>query len=132
MHELSCGVDLVEIARFHMLSPAIRARFIKRVFTPSEEALCTNRDESLAGRFAAKEAVAKTLGCGIGLVHWQDIETLADENARPILHLHGRAQSLAAELGLTLWSISITHTKEMAMAFVVASSENSSSARDER
>lgn len=123
MPELACGVDLIEIARFKKLSPAIRSRFIKRVFTADEVELCGGREESLAGRFAAKEAVAKALGCGIGLVHWQDIETLADENQQPCLKLHGQAHAIAAELGLTLWSVSITHTAELAMAFVVAFSD---------
>lgn len=132
MPELSCGVDLIEIARFSKLSPAIRDRFIKRVFTPAEEALCADRDESLAGRFAAKEAVAKALGCGIGLVHWQDIEILADENQQPHVQLHGPAQKVASELGLTLWSISITHAREMAMAFVVAFAEQKMSKKDEQ
>ncbi len=122
MTELKCGVDLIEIGRFKKLNPAIRNRFIKRVFTPHEEAICANRDESLAGRFAVKEAVAKALGCGIGMVHWQDIETLVNDEGQPQLFLHNRARQLASELSLDLWSVSITHTAETAMAFVVACS----------
>jgi holo-[acyl-carrier protein] synthase len=118
--QLLNGVDLVKIDRFQNLDPAIRARFINRVYTPSEIKLCANRNESLAGRFAAKEAVAKTLGCGIGAVHWQDIEILATEELQPWLILHGPADEAAKQLGLTLWAISITHTFEYAMAFVVA------------
>ncbi len=120
MSELSCGVDLIEIDRFKNLNPAIRGRFIQRVYTAAERKLCADRDESLAGRFAVKEAVAKALGCGIGVVHWQDIETLVNEEGQPQLKLHGPAKKLAAELGFYTWSVSITHTAKLAMAFVVA------------
>lgn len=120
---LANGVDLVEIRRFAELDPAIRRRFIQRVFTPAEIELCGDRNDHLAGRFAAKEAVAKALQCGIGPISWQEIETLADENQAPVLHLHGQARLTAAELGLSQWSVSISHTGELAMAFVVAAGE---------
>lgn len=132
MTELACGVDLIEIGRFAHLDPAIRKRFIERVYTAEEEGICAGRDESLAGRFAAKEAVAKTLGCGIGLVHWQDIETLVNEAGQPQLKLHGRAQTLADELGFKLWSVSITHTSTVAMAFVVALSGGIESTKENK
>lgn len=119
------GVDMVRIERFQTLHPAIRARFINRVYTPKEIKLCANRDESLAGRFAAKEAVAKTLGCGIGAVHWQDIEILADKDLQPVLVLHALAEETAKEKGLSLWAVSITHTREYAMAFVIAANDRS-------
>jgi holo-[acyl-carrier protein] synthase len=118
------GTDLVRIERFQTLHPAIRARFINRVYTPSEIKLCANRDESLAGRFAAKEAVAKTLGVGIGPVRWQDIEILANDDLQPVLKLHGPATEAAKAKGLELWSVSITHSQEYAMAFVVATGSN--------
>lgn len=114
------GVDLVRIERFQTLHPAIRARFINRVYTPFEIKLCANRNESLAGRFAAKEAVAKTLGVGIGPVRWQDIEILANDDLQPVLKLHGLAVEAAKAKGLEIWAVSITHTLEYAMAFVVA------------
>ncbi len=120
MTSLSCGLDLVEISRFTSLDPVIKRRFLKRVFTPAEEELCGGRDNHLAGRFAAKEATAKALGCGIGPISWQEIEILADENLAPVLTLHGQAQTVARQLGLQDWSVSITHTSELAMAFVVA------------
>jgi holo-[acyl-carrier protein] synthase len=111
---LRSGIDLVEIDRFANLQPHLRERFIERVFTPAEIELCNDRNTSLAGRFAAKEAVAKALGTGIGEVRWQDIEILADEKKSPVLHLHEKAAEIAAALGLTQWSISITHTNTMA------------------
>lgn len=111
---LRSGIDLVEVDRFRTLQPHLRDRFIARVFTPAEIELCGDRDTSLAGRFAAKEAVAKALGTGIGEVHWQDIEILADEQKTPVLHLHEKAAEIADGLGLTQWSVSITHTQTMA------------------
>jgi len=126
MTTLECGVDLVEIHRFTTLDPAIRKRFIRRVFTPAEIELCGDRDQHLAGRFAVKEAVAKALGTGIGPISWQEIETLADDSQAPILYLHGQAQTTAVELGLGMWTVSITHTRELAMAFVVAASAGES------
>ena len=79
--------------------------------------------ESLAARFAAKEAVAKALGTGIGAVSFQEIEILRDENRAPVLYLHGAAQELAEKLGLETWSISISHTETHAIAMVVAIGE---------
>jgi holo-[acyl-carrier protein] synthase len=120
---LECGVDLVEIRRLAALDPSIRRRFIQRVFTPAEIELCGDRNDSLAGRFAVKEAVAKALGCGIGLIGWQEVETLADLQNAPKLILHGQAQVIAGQKGLNRWSVSISHTRELAAAFVVAQND---------
>jgi len=94
--------------------------YLERIYTPAELELCGRRIESLAGRFAAKEAVAKALGCGIGDVEWKEIEILGDEQNAPVLHLHGKAAQKADELGLTNWSLSLSHSQSHAMAFVVA------------
>ena len=123
MPPLECGVDLVEIHRFTALNPSIRRRFIQRVFTPAEIELCRDRDDHLAGRFAVKEAVAKSLGCGIGLIGWQDVETLADSENAPRLILHGEALARAESKNLIRWAVSISHTRDLATAFVVASGE---------
>jgi holo-[acyl-carrier protein] synthase len=77
------------------------------------------RAESLAGRYAAKEAVAKALGCGIGDVEWKEIEVLGDEQRAPVLYLHGKAAQKAEELGLTTWSVSLSHSQSHAVAVVV-------------
>ncbi len=86
----------------------------------AENEFCAYSIPSLAARFAAKEAVAKALGCGIGEVRWQEIEILRDDARAPVLYLHGAAETLAAALGLTTWSLSISHTQSQAVAFVVA------------
>ncbi len=118
--KLRTGVDLIEIERIKDSISRNGERFLKRVYTEKELALCGEDAASLAGRFAAKEAVSKALGCGIGDVGWQEIEVLRDEARAPVLNLHGAAQALADELGLTTWSLSLSHTKTHAVAFVVA------------
>jgi holo-[acyl-carrier protein] synthase len=119
------GIDLIEVSRLENLNPAIRQRFLQRVFTENE--LLENTDKatgedwaSLAGRFAAKEAVAKALGCGIGPVRWQEIEIRRGISGEPVLVLHGAAQIKADEQGLESWSISISHTRAAAAAVAVA------------
>ena len=117
---LRSGIDIVEIHRLDEINPAIRARFINRVFTPAEQALARGRTESLSGRFAAKEAVSKALGTGIGRVRWQDIEILRGPAGEPVLQLHGLAREVAAQLGLIEWSVSISHGRSHAVAVAVA------------
>lgn len=120
MIKLRNGVDLVEVHRLAELKPAIRERFLKRVFTPLELLEADNSDQRLAGRFAAKEAVSKALGCGIGPISWQDIEVQNGPTGEPVLNLQGNARALASSQGLETWSISISHTKNYAVAMVVA------------
>lgn len=120
MTELRTGIDLIEIDRLAGLAPGIRRRFLQRVFTAAELAQAGGSDASLMGRFAAKEAVAKALGCGIGPVSWREIEILEDEAGRPLLRLSGKAQQIAAGLGLSQWSISISHARQHAVALAVA------------
>jgi holo-[acyl-carrier protein] synthase len=74
-------------------------------------------------RFAAKEAAVKALGTGIGPVSWNEVETLHRPSGEPYLVLHGRAAQIAASLGLVTWAVSLSHSREMAVAVVVASSE---------
>jgi holo-[acyl-carrier protein] synthase len=118
--KLATGVDLIEITRIEEVVARHGKHYLERVFTPAELEYCGKRAESLAGRFAAKEAVAKALGCGIGDVAWIDIEILGDEQNAPLLKLYGAAESKAKELGLTNWSVSISHSQSHSVAFVVA------------
>ncbi len=117
---LRTGIDLVEIERLSGLRPEIRQRFLERVFTPRELEQAGRSDSSLAGRFAVKEAVAKVLGTGIGVLGWQQIEVERGPQGNPVLHLYGNAQSEAEKQGLTTWSISISHTRTCAVAVAVA------------
>ncbi|MBI5298525.1 MAG: holo-ACP synthase [Chloroflexi bacterium] len=117
---LLSGVDLIEIKRVETAIERHGDRFLKRIFTEAEIELCQGRVESLAVRFAAKEAVAKALGHGIGKVNWLDIVMTIDENRAPRLVLHGEALQLAQRMGVTSWSVSLSHERQYAVAFVVA------------
>jgi len=117
---LRTGVDLVEIERIRAVVSRHAERYLERIYTTDELVCCGRRVESLAGRFAAKEAVAKALGCGIGEVSWKEIEVLEDEKKAPLLSLHGEAARKAQELGLDNWSLSISHSREYAVALAVA------------
>ncbi len=117
---LRTGVDLIEIPRLQRALDRHGDAFLHRIYTPAEIQAFGHSPASLAARWAAKEAVAKALGTGLGPVGWQEIEILADEQHAPVLRLHGRAAALAQSLGLTQWSLSLSHTRELAIAFVVA------------
>jgi len=120
MTALATGIDMIEIDRLRNINPAIRKRFLQRVFTPRELTESGDRDASLAGRFAAKEAAAKALGCGIGAVKWQEIEIQLDAQHKPVLALYGKALDISIRQGWISWSISISHTREYALASVTA------------
>lgn len=119
---LRSGVDLIEIKRIRKAVERFHERFLARVFTAGELALCAGRSETLAGRFAAKEAVAKALGTGIWRhnITWADIEVLRGEAGEPLLVLHNAAAQRAHDLGVREWSISISHDRKRVVAFVVA------------
>jgi holo-[acyl-carrier protein] synthase len=122
---LTSGVDLIEIARIEQALERYGDRFLARVFTPNEIFYCRGRVPELAARFAAKEAVSKALGVGMRVlardgIYWQDVEIVGDHRGKPVVRLFGHAAERAAELGLSEWAVSLSHTKEHAMAFVVA------------
>ncbi len=116
---LRTGVDLIEIHRINEAIERLGDAFLQRVYTPAEIAAFAASPQSLAARWAAKEAVAKALGTGLGPIAFTDVEVLRAANGEPILTLHGKAASLAAELGISGWSISLSHTHEHAIAMVV-------------
>lgn len=118
--KLSTGIDLIETERIAHSISRHGQRFLTRIYTPRELEAVGENLASLAARFAAKEAVSKALGCGIGDVRWHDIEVVHGPRAEPILILHGSAKSLADDLGLRSWSLSLSHTKDHAIAMVVA------------
>jgi len=120
---LGLGTDLTEIGRVERSIARFGERFLDRLYTPAEVAYCRSKKsyaESFAARFAAKEAGAKALGTGISRgVSWKEFEVTRNPSGKPGLQLHGRAAQLAGELGVTRISLSLTHTREMAMAVVV-------------
>lgn len=117
---LRCGIDSIEISRVEEGIARFGERFLKRFFTPGERADCGDQPHRLAARLAAKEAVAKALGTGIGAVGWRDIEIRGDDAGRPKLLLHGEALTVALALGLTQWDVSLTHTRTTASAVAIA------------
>ncbi|NLV74299.1 MAG: holo-ACP synthase [Chloroflexi bacterium] len=117
---LSSGIDLIELARMERALSHARERFLQRVYTPAEQAYCRDRLEELAVRFAGKEAISKALGTGIMGISWVEMEILPDAHGKPQVILHGRALARAQELGLTEWSISLSHSDHYAVAMVVA------------
>jgi holo-[acyl-carrier protein] synthase len=114
------GVDLIEIPRIQAALDRYGERFLRRVFTPAEIAECAGKAEALAVRFAAKEAATKALGTGIGPVGWRDVETLSRWTGEPYLVLYGTADAIAKVMGLTTWAVSLSHSRENAIAVVVA------------
>jgi holo-[acyl-carrier protein] synthase len=118
--KLATGIDLIEIARIEEVISRHGKHYLERIYTPAELEQCGKRVESLAGRFAAKEAAVKALGCGIGEVGWKEVEILGDEQNAPVLTLHGIAKQKGNELGLVTWSVSISHSQSHSVAVVVA------------
>lgn len=117
------GIDLVEIERIEQSAKRFGQRFLNRVFTPAEQAYCMrkrNSAESLAARFAAKEAGAKALGTGISHgVSWLEIEVVREPGGRPTIRFHGRAAEIAERMGVAHVALSITHTGSLSMASVL-------------
>jgi holo-[acyl-carrier protein] synthase len=123
---LSAGVDIIELDRIQRAVERHGTRFLARIYTPEEIARYRDRLPELAARFAAKEAVSKALGVGLNHISahgigWQDVEVLPDPLGKPMVCLSGRAGALAREQGLHQWSISLSHGRDYAVAFVVAS-----------
>jgi holo-[acyl-carrier protein] synthase len=120
---LSTGIDLIEIERIARTLEQYGDRFLERVFTPEEIRQAGNKAPELAVRFAAKEAASKALGTGIGPVSWKELETWNARSGKPNLRLHGRAAQIASLQGYTSWSVSLSHSRGMAVAVVVCLGE---------
>ena len=124
---LGTGVDVAEVARLQaaLEDPQTGARFKTRVFTAGEQRYCEKRGvaryQSYAARFAAKEAVMKALGHGWGRhVGWLDVEVVREPDGRPTIQLHGKAAATAAAAGIARLHLALTHTRELAVAQIVA------------
>ena len=117
MHHI--GIDIIEIARIKEAMARWGAGFLQRVYTEREIKLYHKKPSSLAARFAAKEAVIKTLGRQAKGISWQEIEILPDPSGQPLVHLYGKAKNQADDLDLTNLAISLSHSREYAIACVV-------------
>jgi len=118
---VSVGIDVVLVDRF--IQAVERTPLLaERLFTDAERHTTSGNPlsaESLAARFAAKEAVAKALGAPVGL-HWHDCEIVTDPDGRPWLTVSGTVAAVAAERGITRWHLSLSHDGGIASAMVVA------------
>jgi holo-[acyl-carrier protein] synthase len=116
------GLDTVDLDRFRQLLDR-RPRLAERLFTSGERAdvgAAVDPAPRLAARFAAKEACMKALGVGLGAFGFRDVEVVRDPSGRPSLRLHGTAAALAAERGVREWRVSLSHSRLVAQAVVVA------------
>lgn len=119
---IGVGIDLVDVDRFRV-SLARTPSMVDRMFTPGERAYALGANdptERFAARFAAKEAVMKALGVGLGAFGFHDVEVVRAEGGAPSLVVVGPAASLAASRGVVAWQLSLTHTATTAGAFVIA------------
>ena len=124
MSMLVTGVDIIEIERVRGVAERYGQRFFDRIYTPGEQAYCRGRAPQLASRFAAKEAVMKALGTGARGVSWRDIEVTRRRGQAPAITLHGTALARAQKIGLDDLALSLSHSKEYAVATVVGDSEH--------
>ena len=115
----SVGVDIVEIARIKKAIARWGEGFLHRIYTELELNLSHKKPPSLAARFAGKEAVIKAIGTQTKGIGWREIGILAEPSGKPLVHLYGKAQNQADSLGLDKLTISLSHSKEYAVAFVV-------------
>lgn len=118
---IGVGIDVVPIARFESASERTE-QLIERLFTPAERVTLSGAArtaESLAARFAAKEALAKALGSPAGM-KWLDAEVVVDPSGRPALVTRGTVADRAAELGVRSWHVSLSHDGGIASAVVIA------------
>ena len=122
---LTTGVDIIEIDRIQRVLERWGQRFLHRIYTESEIAYCRGRAQNLAARFAAKEATMKALGTGLRGVGWKDIEVVRDRGGAPSIRLYGRALLRGESLGVKELALSISHSREYAVAFVVGYIPNS-------
>ena len=121
------GVDLIEVVRIEQAVARWGERFLRRVYTPAEIEYCGSRAASLAARWAAKEAASKALGTGwapqeahdAGWIDWTEIEVERLPSGQPSLRLHGKASERADILGVSGWQLSLSHTRQHAIAMVL-------------
>jgi holo-[acyl-carrier protein] synthase len=110
------GIDIINVERIRAALARFGARFSKRILTDAEKAYVRDRPETLAGRWAAKEAVSKVLGLGVRGVGWREIEIVRLPTGQPSVRLHDRALRRAEQLGMEGIAVSISHERDYAVA----------------
>ena len=122
MATVGIGIDIVDVPRFEKVL-ARRPKIVNRLFTEGEKLDTKLRPQRLAARFAAKEAVMKACGVGVGSTGWNTIEVKKMRSGAPMVVLHGTAQDLADRVGIKNMHITLTHTDMSAAAFVVGTDD---------
>jgi holo-[acyl-carrier protein] synthase len=117
--KFAVGIDIIEIERVRDVIARHGDRFLKRIYTDDEITHCRGRVSELAARFAAKEAVMKALGTGVRGVSWRDIEILPNRRGKPLIFLYGRGEARGERIQLRGLEVSLTHSREFAIASVV-------------
>ena len=110
------GIDIIKVERIRATLERFGTRFSRRVLTPGEQRYVRDRPETMAGRWAAKEAVSKVLGLGVRGIGWRDIEIERLPTGQPAVRLHGRAAARAEQLGMGRIAVSISHESDYAVA----------------
>ncbi|MDB5389185.1 MAG: acpS [Planctomycetaceae bacterium] len=127
MRIIGIGTDITETDRIGRMIERHGELFLNRVYTEGEVRYCRDRKQFIqhyAGRWAAKEAVMKTLGTGWAKgVGWRDIEVVSQKSGAPVIAIHGGAKSVADELGITRILITISHCRAYATATAIAVSD---------
>jgi len=120
---IGCGIDLVKIERIEKIIKRWGNNFNSRIFTPLERDYCEkkkdNKYQSYAGKFAAKEALLKALGLGLRGANWKELEIRNDELGQPVIDTSGKLKKIALAKGVSKYFITISHTKEYAIAQVI-------------
>jgi holo-[acyl-carrier protein] synthase len=123
---LGVGIDIIEVARIQASYEKFGERFLKRILHPNEIAYCLSHKAPgpfLAARFAAKEAISKAFGTGIGAeLGWQDMEVVRRESGEPYVVLHGDGSKLLDQRGGRVVLISLSHTQQHAAAVAILES----------
>jgi holo-[acyl-carrier protein] synthase len=119
MRQNRIGIDIIEIGRIRKAISRWEGNFLHRIFTEKELKLYQGKTESLAVRFAAKEAAIKALSLPGAIIGWKDIEILSEGNGKPVVHLSQQAHRQARKLGLRGLEVSLSHSKENAVGLVI-------------
>ena len=117
--KIAVGVDIIEIERVERAASTLKGSFLRRVYTPAELEISDNEAPTLAVRFAAKEAVMKALGTGARGIGWREIEILDNREGAPFVQLYGKALDKAKDIGMSHFAVSLSHSKQYAVAMVV-------------
>ncbi len=125
------GTDIIEIARVKKAIARWGEVFLRRVYTDAELRLYRKKPSSLAARFAGKEATMKALGIQAEAIGWKEIEILSELSGKPSIHLYGKAQAQADSLEIDNLAISLSHSKEYALAFVTGETIPGNGNRDQ-